>query len=315
MRKRVVLLGLVLIFCLILFVEFSYGVVYGRLSGRVVRKSTGEGLEGVTIWIDSQDRFHYSKKVITDKDGYFRVEKLYPQRYLLYISGTNGLLPEKHVITVQLKSGEERYIEVAEELAGRITGSVLIKDKNGIRPLSGVIVCLRGKTHRHPMYFKTKEDGKYILLGLEGEFFIEVKYNKEKLIYKKYVTKIYLGKGQEIKQPDIVFDFTNKTGVEGYVYSENSDRPIEDVNVCFYRDEEVFKNINKTLVYCEVYTDSNGYYNAYPLPYGEINILFNPLSLIERKLSFEEMNKYLIEREVKIKDKEIVFVEAKLKTE
>jgi len=322
MRKRIVLLSLVLIFCLILFVEFSYGVVYGRLSGRVVRKSTGEGLEGVTIFVSSRDKIFCDKKLVSDNKGYFRVEKLHPQRYFITISHYSlkdkpgqYLMPEKDPIYFQIKPGEEKFIKVEERLCGTAFGRVLIKDKNGINPIVDETVVLRAKIQRHSMKAVTNEQGKYMVGGFNGEYFIEVSIERGKAYHTKYLTKIKLEEGKRKELPDIVFDFTNKTGVEGYVYSESSGNPIEGAHINFGKEVEVFDNVTRGLEFCGISTDSNGYFYAHPLPVGIIKVFYSSVIAVEKDIPYEEREDYRKRKKIKINSGEIIYVEEKLKTE
>ena len=290
--KRFVLLFLFIAVMIVGIVSDSYCTVYGRLKVRVIKKDTEKAVAKLSVYVfDIESGKQY--KGITDNKGYVVFEKLRAKRrYKVMpmfenIEGSKlAYVPERYVYFVDIAPGKAHYITVKLVLGGLLTGKLLIKDEKGVKPLKGKYIYCVGKDVGSYLE-RIREDGKFYCIGRESEYFITLDrdYKRGKTNYFRYFkTKVKVKMGEIRDLGDIIaYDFTDKTGIEGYVYSKETDKPIEGASIIISKKVERFKGVYVKLDYISTETDKNGYFNASPLPEGEYNVNSYLYSLEENK--------------------------------
>ncbi len=328
LRRIFILFGVVVVS---LLSSVSYAKTYGRLRVKVVIKESGKPVKdlGVNL-VKIESGKTYEKK--TNDNGEVVFEKLVAERgkYMVLVGFLNrkgtimAYIPERYKYYVSIEKGKETYLEVKMVIGGVLTGRLLIKEEDGkIKPLGGKYIFCAGKDFGS-MLQKTKDDGKFWCIGKESEYFVTLdrNYIRNGTYYFKYfATKVKVKSGEIKDLGDIIaYDFTNGTGIEGYVYSKETGKPIEGASITITRKVERVSGNFVKLDYIQTDTDKNGYFKATPLPEGEYKVTIDVLDYIEKKknreLKYEEYDKYIMSikkvKVVKGKKRKIII---KMKTE
>ncbi len=276
-----VLFGIVVVS---LMSSVSYAKTYGRLRVKVVIKESGKPVKdlGVNL-VKIESGKTYEKK--TNDKGEVVFEKLVAERgkYMVLVGFLNrkgtimAYIPERYKYYVSIEKGKETYLEVKMVIGGVLTGRLLIKEEDGnIKPLGGKYIFCAGKDFGS-MLQKTKDDGKFWCIGAESEYFITLDrdYIRNGTYYFKYfATKVKVKSGEIKDLGDIIaYDFTDGTGIEGYVYSEETGKPIEGASITVTKKVERVSGNFVKLDYIQTDTDKNGYFKATPLPEGEYTVV------------------------------------------
>ncbi len=325
----VVLFGVVIVS---LLSSVSYAKTYGRLRVKVVMKDTGKPVKGlgVTVFCIENNKEYHAK---TNEKGIAVFEKLIPRKGkwdyevfagLINIKGSIlAYVPERYRNYVKIEEGKEVYIEIKMILGGVLTGRLLIKEEDGsIKPLAERFIYCVGE-NTGSMLHETKKDGKFWCIGNEGEYFITLDrdFIRKGIYYFKYFATRVKVKSGEIKDlGDIIaYDFTDKTGIEGYVYSKETGKPIEGAHIVISKKVERVKGSIVKLDFIKIGTDKNGYYRAAPLPEGVYNIWIDVWDYIENKkgkdLEDEEYKKYyLVIKKVEVRKGKLKRLDIRIRT-
>ena len=117
---------------------------------------------------------------------------------------------------------------------------------------------------------RTKEDGSFFIGSLceSKDYDIEFTHEMSSHSY-KFLTGIQIEKGKSTKIEDIVFNFDDVTGVEGYVKSSIDGKPLANARLSFY----YIKKIGYMSFRCGLlFTDKNGYFYMKNLIPGKYSI-------------------------------------------
>jgi len=265
--------------------------IYGTIEGRVIADDTGEGLKGVKVYLTEAKYGGHFGRAVTDENGYFKIgmvkEGLYKLAFVPkppYISGT---IPEpsppplavhklqkipKDIITME--KGNILYFEKILRLGGSISGTVY-KKENGISPLAGAEVLIHStdvSSYSHST--KTDSNGKFKLEALEpdGEYLVVA------IVFgyaRKNINSVIVEAGKETSGIDFIIDFTDKTCLEGIVISSIDGKPIKNVNVHVFKENELVAS---------VHTDEDGKYSVLAMQPGIYTIMI-PYGGYESKIS------------------------------
>lgn len=135
----------------------------GAISGRVFDRVTNEPLRGAVVIVRNPS---ISRRVRTDRNGYYIVRGLAPGRYQV-LAKAKRHFPEEYPHPVEVHEGEVteniNFFLAPKHRRGGISGQV-VDAKTG-RPIAGALIVARGQQGRG--FARTDGHGFYRILGLE----------------------------------------------------------------------------------------------------------------------------------------------------
>ena len=256
-----------------------YATIYGSISGKVTDRDSEVGIPNVKVELFKPYKVKNpdNKETITDNIGRYSFKNVKPGRYAMRFSPPHpfcykfyGEYYKKDII---IKEGEDVVINKSFVIGGSLRG-VVYKGKKGI-PFWNVSVRLHS-FKASEAFTKTKKDGSYFIGSLcpSQDYCIEVSHKISGYSY-KFMTGIKIEKVKCTQVKDIVFNFEDITGVEGYVKSSLDGKPLADVRVSFGFSKSTFRGGRILNCGC-VDTDSNGYFCMKGLEPSEYSVYILP---------------------------------------
>jgi hypothetical protein len=203
------LLNAFFIFTFVIFIAGCGGVV---LSGTVRNSSTGLPIEGVTVEVKPTTTNTSLQSITTDKDGYFRIEKLMKKEtYQLTFKKETIETQQKEYNPTRIgkKKAESLNIQLDEfsVIKGKVFGMI---DNDKIQEVSGAVVeLLEEKSDSWAPVpgiseEKTKPDGSFIISGIAkpGKYRLQIYEASYRSTRYPTDTSYYLKKGEVWKIED-----------------------------------------------------------------------------------------------------------------
>jgi len=204
--------------------------------------------------------FNKDQETKTDGKGRYRFENLEPGEYRIeiiplhpYCYRRKEQINKNKVII--LKKNEDRVCDGILEIGGSVRGFVY--KAPGV-PFNNVFIKIESYYCSFGLG-RTKEDGSFFIgcLCKSEDYDIEFTHEMSGHSY-KFITGIQIEKGKSTKIDDIVFNFDDVTGVEGYVKSAIDRKSIANARLSFWYKQQITGGGN--LISGEVNTDKNGYF-------------------------------------------------------
>ena len=245
----------------------------GSISGKIIEKESKKPIPNIklqlTIFRPGEPTRR--KETKTDGKGRYRFENLEPAKYRIEII---PLHPYCYRRRSQINNNEVIILEKNKkivcngvlEIGGSVTGFVY---KAPRVPFNNVLINI-DSNHCSFGLGRTKEDGSFFIgkLCASENYYMEFRHKMNGHSY-KFLTGIQIEKGKSTKIEDIVFNFDDVTGVEGYAKSSIDGKPLANARLSFYYIQK--KNGNKFK--CgEAYTDKGGYFYMRNLKPGKYSI-------------------------------------------
>ena len=245
----------------------------GSISGKIIEKESKEPIPNIKLQLTLFRPGKHNKEIETKTDGKgrYRFENLKPGEYRIEILPSHPYCyRRKEKINnnkvIFLKKNEYIVCDGILEIGGSVTGFVY--KAPGV-PFNNVFIEI--KSYYGSIGFgKTNEDGSFFIGNLCASDCYEINFSHKMSGHSyKFFTGIKIEKGKSTKIEDIVFNFDDVTGVEGYAKSSIDGKPLANARLSFYYIQK--KNGNKFK--CgEAYTDKGGYFYMRNLKPGKYSI-------------------------------------------
>jgi hypothetical protein len=245
----------------------------GSISGKIIEKESKKPIANIklqlTIFIPGEHT--KDKETKTDRKGRYRFENLEPGKYRIEIIPLHPFCYRRRSQinnneVIILKRNENLVCDGVLEIGGSVKGFVY--KAPGV-PFKNVFIKI--DSYSNSIGFgRTKEDGSFFIGNLcaAEDYYLEFIHKINAHSY-KFIDNIKIEKGKSTKIDDIVFDFDDFTGVEGYVKSAIDGKPLANARLWF----DYIKKIGYLSFRCgEVYTDESGYFYMRNLKPGKYSI-------------------------------------------
>lgn len=234
----------------------------GSISGKIIEKDSKDPIANIKLQltIHIPGKHTRRKETKTDGIGRYRFENLEPAKYRIEIIPihpycyrfSNQINNHKVII---LKENEDRVCDGILEIGGSVRGFVY--KAPGV-PFNNVFIKINSDNNSFG-FGRTKEDGSFFIGNLcdSEDYYLEFTHKISGHSY-KFIDNIQIEKGKSTKIDDIVFDFDDVTGIEGYVKSAIDRKPLANARLSFWYKQQITGGRNLTSG--EVNTDENGYF-------------------------------------------------------
>ena len=245
----------------------------GSISGKIIEKDSKKPISNIKLQLTlfRTGDFNKYKETKTDGKGRYRFENLEPGEYRIEIIPIH---PYCYKFNEQINNNEVIFLKESEDIVCngvlRIGGSVrgFVYKAPGV-PFNDVHIKIESYYCSFGLG-RTKKDGGFFIgcLCESEDYDIEFTHEMSGHSY-KFIDNIQIEKGKSTKIEDIVFNFDDVTGVEGYVKSSVDGKPLANAKLWFY----YIKKINhRSFSSGEVYTDKDGYFYMKNLIPGKYSI-------------------------------------------
>ena len=245
----------------------------GSISGKIIEKESKKPIPNIKLQLTLFRPGKHNKEIETKTDGKgrYRFENLKPGEYRIEILPSHPYCyRRKEKINnnkvIFLKKNEYIVCDGVLEIGGSVMGFVY--KAPGV-PFNNVFIEI--KSYYGSIGFgKTNEDGSFFIGNLCASDCYEINFSHKMSGHSyKFLTGIQIEKKKNTKIEDVVFNFDDVTGVEGYVKSSIDGKPLANTRLWFYYlkkiDHEIFRS-------GEVYTDKSGYFYMKNLIPGKYTI-------------------------------------------
>ncbi len=245
----------------------------GSISGKIIEKESKQPIANIKLHITifRPGEFNIDKETKTDGKGRYRFENLEPGDYRIeiipphpYCYKRKEQINKSEVIV--LKKNEDIVCNGVLEIGGSVRGFVY---KTPGVPFNNVHIKIENYYSSFGLG-RTKEDGSFFIGSLceSEDNAIEFTHEMSGHSY-KFLTGIQIEKGKSTNIEDIVFNFDDVTGVEGYVKSSLDGKPLANARLWFYYIKKIgYESFSSG----EVDTDKNGYFYMKNLIPGKYSI-------------------------------------------
>jgi len=245
----------------------------GSISGKIIEKESKKPIANIKLHLNVfiPGKFPIDKETKTDEKGRYRFENLEPGEYRIeiiplhpYCYKRNEQINKSEVIV--LKKNEDIVCNGVLEIGGSVRGFVY--KAPGV-PFNDVHIKIESYYCSFGLG-RTKEDGSFFIGSLceSEDYAVEFTHKMSGHSY-KFLTGIQIEKGKSTKIEDIVFNFDDVTGVEGYVKSSIDGKPLANAKLWFYYIKKIgYESFSSG----EVNTDNNGYFYMKNLIPGKYSI-------------------------------------------
>ncbi len=245
----------------------------GSISGKIIEKESKQPIANIKlqliIFIPGENTKR--KETKTDRKGRYRFESLEPGEYRIEIIPLHPYcyrfydqINNNKVIV--LERNENKACDGVLEIGGSVRGFVY--KAPGV-PFNDVHIKIESYYCSFGLG-RTKEDGSFFIGSLceSEDYAVEFTHEMSGHSY-KFLTGIKIEKGKSTKIEDIVFNFDDVTGVEGYVKSSVDGKTLANARLWF----DYIKKIDyESFSSGEVNTDNNGYFYMKNLIPGKYSI-------------------------------------------
>jgi hypothetical protein len=247
----------------------------GSISGKIIEKESKKPIPNIKLQLTLFRPGKHDKEIETKTDGKgrYRFEKLEPAKGRIkiialhpYCFGRQPYIYFNGNEIFSLKKNQNIVCNRILEIGGSVRGFVY--KAPGI-PFNNVIIEIN-RYYGSIGFGKTNEDGGFFIgkLSASKGYYIEFRHKISGHSY-KFIDGIKIEKGKSTKIEDIVFNFDDVTGVEGYVKSSIDGKPLANARLWF----DYIKKIGYMSFRCgEVYTDNSGYFYMRNLKPGKYSI-------------------------------------------
>jgi hypothetical protein len=245
----------------------------GSISGKIIEKESKKPIANIKLQLTIFRPGEHTrrKETKTDGKGRYRFENLEPAKYRIEII---PLHPYCYRRRSQINNNEVIILEKNKnivcngvlEIGGSVTGFVYKAPGVPFNNVSIKIFSYYGSIGSG----STKEDGSFFIgkLCTSEDYIINFEHRVSGHSY-KFISGIKIDKAKSTQIGDIVFNFNDRTGVEGYVSSSIDGKPLVNARLGFF----YIKKINHEMFSSgEVYTDKSGYFYMKNLKPGKYSI-------------------------------------------
>ncbi len=292
----------------------SQEIIFCTISGKVTDQYSGIEIPGVVVKISGGGKDNETK---TDMLGRYSLKMVKPGEYTIYFYPNQLSYPDFLNQKINIKAGEHIVLNKKIKSGGSIKGRVLKADGSPLKGIRVIVKCPdpidREVYVINLLTTFTKVDGKYFF----GSVFPSDDHNKYCVIANpdipgfplKVQRDIIVENGKETIVNDIIFDFNDVTGIEGYVTSANDRRPLANAGISITK--ELDKLNNQFYFVADLSTDTSGYFYFRNLEPGSYRISALPpvppkKDAVTGKLIFDrsKLESYIVEKDaIVVKDK------------
>ncbi len=254
--------------------------IYGSISGRVTDHDSGIEIPDVVVKISGYGKDYETK---TNQQGEYLFKMLNPGEYKISFFPDPPYSPDFLKQKIDVKAGKHVVFNKEIMIGGTIKGRVLKADES---PLEGIAVsayCPGADVNYHTTAV-TKADGSYSF----DNVFPSDEYHKylvsAKLDIPGFPSKkqkdIFVEKGKQTTVNDIIFDFNDVTGIEGYVTSSCDEGPLENSSISISKEIDKLDNNYEPVGVLK--TNNNGYFYCRNLEPGNYMITAVPPVIVKK---------------------------------
>ena len=234
------------------------------VSGKIINLETSKGMPDIDIRI-IEEYGGYVYKGTTDKDGYFKIEKVLkgvynPMPYMIYRACPKGLVITEMPEAIDVTSGKNvENVMIYLQKGAVISGYVFAAD--GVNPLKGIELEIEPFPTRISRIAVTDDQGKYSFIGLEAGA-KTIHQSSPGFANDSVCIKVKPGKAYE----NVNFILAKgNVQVKGKVVSARDNRAIKGVSLFF-----TFTQVSQYYSSGWTETDNNGEYSLIGLKYPGI---------------------------------------------
>jgi hypothetical protein len=274
--------------------------IYGSISGMVTDHDSGIKIPGVVVRISGCGK---EPETTTNQQGKYSFKMLSPGEYRISFFPNHPYASDYLRQKIKVKAGKNVVFNKKIVIGGSIKGRVLKADGN---PLKGIIVSVYCPVVEvnYNTTAVTKADGSYSF----GNVFPSDNHHKyrvsAKLDIKGFPPKeqqdIIVEKGKQTTLNDIIFDFNDVTGIEGYVTSACDEGPLENASISI--SKEIDKLNNKYDPIGVLNTNKDGYFYWRNLEPGNYRINAVPPVTVKKDevtgvpVFRRQLSRYIVEK-------------------
>ena len=256
------------------------GNIYGSISGRVTDHDSGIEIPGVVVRISGGGKDHETK---TNQQGKYTFKMLNPGEYRISFFPNHPYSSDYLKQKIEVKAGKNVVFNKKIMIGGSIKGRVLKADGS---PLEGIVVsayCPGILVDYHTTDI-TNADGSYSFVNV----FPSDDYHKYRVSAQlkvpgfpsKEQKDIIVEKGKQTTVNDIIFDFNDVTGIEGYVTSSCDEGPLKNSSISI--SKEIDKLDNNYDAVGVLKTNKDGYFYCRNLEPGNYRITAVPQVIVKK---------------------------------